>query len=135
MTEWLASLKGAAGTNCSATKVADGAEIKCGTAAPIKITDGDEGLGCTTTDNGEGTITVKCGNDKVGVEFYQAVCADGTPYNPETHVCYDEAYDDKDKKYYSVAVVRCKDQGVLEGNDSEDDNSIDPYNPEEYFFQ
>jgi uncharacterized protein (TIGR02145 family) len=132
VTDWLASLKGAAGTSCSATKVADGAEIKCGTAAPIKITDGDAGLGCTSTDDGEGTITVTCGDDKV--EFYQAVCLDGTPYNPETHVCYDEAYDDKDKKYYSVAVVRCKNQSVVDDDcDANDDCSMNSYNPKDYF--
>lgn len=82
--------KGAAGTSCSAKSLEDGSgfEISCGGTVVGTLKNGEShtGVGCTFDDDGNGTITVKCGNKTEGVKVYKAVCG-VTPYDPNNETC------------------------------------------------
>ena len=82
--------KGAAGTSCSAKSLEDGSgfEISCGGTVVGTLKNGAShtGVGCSFDDDGEGTITVKCGSNTEVVKVYKAVCGI-TPYNPDEKTC------------------------------------------------
>ena len=84
--------KGATGASCTAKALADGSgfEISCGGTVVGTLKNGAShtGVGCSFDDDGDGTITVKCGNNTEGVKVYKAVCGI-TPYNPDEKTCLD----------------------------------------------
>ena len=84
--------KGADGASCSAKTLEDGSgfEISCGgnVVGTLKNGESKTGTGCTFDDDGEGTITVKCGGNTNGEKIYKAVCGT-TPYDPNEKTCLD----------------------------------------------
>ena len=90
--EWLKSLKGESGEDCTAKSVEDGVEITCGNSDPVVVRNGTNGSNssddaCKITVNKDGVITLECSEGEYYLR-YKALC-DGTPYDPETHFCYD----------------------------------------------
>jgi uncharacterized protein (TIGR02145 family) len=76
--------------------VEGGVEITCGDSEPVVIHNGTNGTSasdddCKITDDKDGVITLECSEGEYFLikKLYKALC-DGTPYNPETHFCYDD---------------------------------------------
>ena len=115
------------GTNCTAQSVKnaaglEGLEVTCGETVVDTIWNGkdgeagesgDDGVGCSLKDDGDGTVTVTCGDgdDATTATLYKAVC--GTkPYDPlksfcsegELYSCNDKPFDPK--KHYCLKVTR-----------------------------
>ena len=85
--EWLASLVGAAGTNgTNGTNGQDGQN-------------GADGTSCAYVDNGDGTVSIKCGDEDPGVMVYKAVCGT-TPYDPAKQFC-----DTRDGTLYKMVTI------------------------------
>lgn len=92
------------GTSCTvkALKSGDGYKVLCGGDSVGVLLNGEDGEDgedgdngfdgrngndCSLTDNENGTVTVKCGNDST--TLYKAMCGK-SPYDPKKNVCYDE---------------------------------------------
>ena len=112
--------KGVQGASCTAQALKDksGFEVSCGGAVVGTLKNGTTtaGVGCTFEDDGEGTITAKCGSDQKSVNFYKAVCGT-TPYDPDVYACLDINIDENG---YAVPVLAPLCGGM-------------PYNPEDVY--
>ena len=95
------------GTSCTveALKSGNGYKVLCGGDSVGVLLNGENGKDgkdgkdakdsesteggndCKLTDNENGTVTVKCGNDST--TLYKAMCGT-TPYDPKKNVCYNE---------------------------------------------
>ena len=62
---------------------------------------GADGVGCSVTDDGEGTITINCGEgkDTTTAVFHKAMCK-SVPYDPDNHVC-----DSRDGHIYRYVTI------------------------------
>jgi len=92
--EWLASLKGAAGENCTVADVEGGVKVTCNGVSKTVLNgtdgdDGDDGTSCTITGDKDGKVTLACGEGESVVEttLYKAVCGT-TPYDPAAKFCF-----------------------------------------------
>ena len=87
--EILNGTDGAEGSSCTARTTRkdgkDGLEVICDDILVGTIWNGEDGSSCVTTDDGRGTVTVKCG-DATPVTLYKALCGDD-PYSPEDKFC------------------------------------------------
>ena len=91
--EWLASLKGAAGENCTVADVEGGVKVTCNGVSKT-ITNGTNGsagtngTGCSIESDVGGVVTVACGTAESPVKatIYKAVCGT-TPYDPAAKFC------------------------------------------------
>ena len=116
--EWLASLKGANGTNgINGTNGTNGKSayelaVENGYTGTLEQwlaslkgangTDGNNGKdgdNCTRVDNKDGTVTLKCGESDAGVLVYKAVCG-STPFDPDSAIC-----DARDGQLYKTVVI------------------------------
>ena len=97
--------KGDTGKSCSAEPIEDGFKITCGDSVSV-VKNGEDGKSCSIDDNGEGTITVKCGDDEEGVTIYKSTCGD-KPYNPEKHFCYESELYQCNGKPYDPSKILC----------------------------
>lgn len=80
--------KGEAGTACTSKALKDGSgyEISCNGKTVGTITDGtSKDADCTFDDDGNGTVTVKCGDDE-SYKLPLALCGT-TPYDPSKKAC------------------------------------------------
>ena len=119
---------GANGTSCTAKSVENdaglkGFELTCGETVVGTIWDGQkgsdggtgkDGVGCSLTDDGNGSVEVTCGegDDATTATLYKAVC-DTKPYDPGKAFCSEgELYDlcggksYEPKKQYCLKVTR-----------------------------
>ena len=111
---------GDAGTSCSAKSVKnkaglEGLEVTCGKTVIDTIWNGkagesgNDGVGCSLKDDGDGKVTVTCGDgdDATTATLYKAVC--GTvAYDPAKSFCSEgEAYDLCDGKTYDPKTQYC----------------------------
>lgn len=53
-----------------------------------EIKNGEDGTGCSKTDNGDGTVTIKCSEDDDETILYKSMCG-VKPYDPEIQACVD----------------------------------------------
>ena len=62
---------------------------------------GADGVGCSVTDDGEGTITINCGEgkDTTTAVFHKAMCK-SVPYDPDNHFC-----DSRDGHIYRYVTI------------------------------
>ena len=113
--EWLASLVGANGTNGVSGKSAYELAVENGFSGTLSEwlaslvgakgangtngTNGQDGTSCAYVDNGDGTVSIKCGDADAGVMVYKAVCGT-TPYDPATQFC-----DVRDNALYKTVVI------------------------------
>ena len=109
---------GAKGSSCTARTVArngkEGVEVSCDDQVVGTIWNGEDGSSCVTTDNGKGTVTVKCG-DATPVTLYKALCGDD-PYSPEDKFCVLGKLYDKcgpSGATYHVNTEHCEDGNVV----------------------
>ena len=85
--------KGENGADCSGKVLENGAgiELTCGSKVVGAFQNGEEGAeakSCEALDDGNGTVTIKCGDDSPIIR-YKALC--GTePYDPEKKACFFE---------------------------------------------
>lgn len=106
---------GSNGTNCSATTVEkdgkSGITMTCGETVIGTVWNGDDGVNCVSTDNGDGTVDVKCG-DADAVTIFKAMCGDES-YDPSKKFCVlGKLYDKCGGKTYVVNTEYCKDGKV-----------------------
>ena len=83
--------KGDDGTACTSKALEDGSgyELSCNGKVVGTIKNGtSKDADCTFDDDGNGTVTVKCG-DEEGFKLPLAMCG-ATPYNPNEKVCIDD---------------------------------------------
>ncbi len=93
------------GASCSAKKVEEGLEISCDGEVVGTIKNGTDGESCTTSDDGEGTVTVKCGSKTE--TLYKAMCG-AKPFDPMSNFCAgDSLYDRCDGKVYDLKTQYC----------------------------
>ena len=128
------------GTSCTAKAVTEGFKIICGkdTVGTLKNgTDGSDGApgeNCTLKDNGEGVVTVTCG--ETSVNLFRALCrywseTAAVPYEPETQLCTGiKMIVDGVPVYENVSIPKCADQSIM-GIDG--DASKTAYDPTNYF--
>ena len=119
--EWLASLKGAAGENCTVADVEGGVKVTCNGVSKTVLNgtdgdDGDDGTSCTITGDKDGKVTLACGEGESVVEttLYKAVCG-ATPYDPATKFCFNMELNDlcgTDKKAFDPTKFECV-EGVV----------------------
>lgn len=106
---------GSNGTNCTAKTVEkdgqSGMEMYCDDKLVGTIWNGNDGVNCVSTDNGEGSVTVKCG-DAAAVTLYKAMCGD-QPYDPANQFCVlGKLYDKCGDKTYTINREFCN-NGVV----------------------
>ena len=93
---------------CSFKALTDGAgiELTCGGKVVGTLQNGEDGAmakNCEALDDGNGTVTIKCG-DGSQITRYKALC--GTePYDPENKVCL--SVDDNDGKIIGTLAPLC----------------------------
>ncbi|WP_407441938.1 FISUMP domain-containing protein [Fibrobacter sp.] len=120
---------GSDGTSCSAKPLTngdgrDGVEISCGGIAIDTLwsgkdgenavgKDGEDGENCTLEDDGNGSVTVTCGEGK-SVTLFKAAC--GTkPYDPSKLFCMDsELYELCGGKNYNPSKSFCADGSIYD---------------------
>lgn len=103
---------GKSGTSCTAKKDGDELKMYCDDKLVGSVTDGTS---CVSTDNGEGVVTVKCG-DAEPVVIAKAMCGDKT-YDPADQFCagvklYDKCGTGTNKVTYKVNAEYCE-NGVV----------------------
>ena len=72
-------------------------------------TNGTNGTSCSITNDENGIVTLQCGEGENVVEtkLYKAMC-EATPYDPETHFCYEKiVYEKCDGKNYDLKTQFC----------------------------
>lgn len=85
--------------------------------------DGKNGVGCTSTDDGKGSITLKCGNGDA-VTLYKAVCG-VDPYDPSKKFCSDaKLYDLCDGKVFDPKTQFCEENKVFGKLTDSRDNKV-----------
>lgn len=99
---------GKSGTSCTAKKDGDELKMYCDDKLVGSVTDGTS---CVSTDNGEGVVTVKCG-DAEPVVIAKAMCGDKT-YDPADQFCvlttlFDKCGTDAKKVAYNVSSEYCE---------------------------
>jgi uncharacterized protein (TIGR02145 family) len=99
---------GKSGTSCTAKKDGDELKMYCDDKLVGSVTDGTS---CVSTDNGEGVVTVKCG-DAEPVVIAKAMCGDKT-YDPANQFCvlttlFDKCGTDAKKVAYNVSSEYCE---------------------------
>ncbi|MBO7618789.1 MAG: fibrobacter succinogenes major paralogous domain-containing protein, partial [Bacteroidales bacterium] len=144
---WLASLKGANGsngTNCSVSKSGSTTTIDCGGGNTATIMDGapgssgskgDTGYGCKVVDDGSGTLSVKCGPDGEPTStatIYKAVCGT-TPYDPAKKFCFNMELNDLcNKEAFDPTKYECV-ENVLQEKATVAKCGETEYDPETHF--
>ena len=117
---------GDAGTSCSAKSVKnkaglEGLEVTCGKTVIDTIWNGkagesgNDGVGCSLKDDGDGKVTVTCGDgdDATTATLYKAVC--GTkPYDPAKSLCSEGKLYSCDDKPYDPKKQFCKQGSTVE---------------------
>ncbi len=99
--------KGADGNSCTVSKIekSESFVVICGSDTVGTLKNGLDGMGCSTTDNGDGSFTQVCGKDTV--TLYKAICGDSY-YDPDNQLCYaDSVYSFCDGKFYSPKETFC----------------------------
>ncbi|OWV22458.1 hypothetical protein B7982_09550 [Fibrobacter sp. UWB2] len=99
---------GKSGTSCTAKKDGDELKMYCDDKLVGSVTDGTS---CVSTDNGEGVVTVKCG-DAEPVVIAKAMCGDKT-YDPADQFCvlttlFDKCGTDAKKVAYNISSEYCE---------------------------
>ncbi len=95
------STVGKDGTSCTVELLSDssGYKVVCGDDSVGVVLNGkdgadgmgkngENGVGCTLTDNGDGTVILVCGADSI--TLYKAFC-DGKIYDPDSNFCYKDS--------------------------------------------
>ncbi|MCQ2060619.1 MAG: fibrobacter succinogenes major paralogous domain-containing protein [Fibrobacter sp.] len=112
------------GASCTAKSVEndaglEGLEVTCGKTVVGTIwngedgddgNDGENGVGCSVNDEGDGTVTVTCGegDDATTTTLYKAVCGI-KPYDPAKAFCLEgKVYDLCGGKTYDLEIQYCK---------------------------
>ena len=96
---------GVAGTSCTVEQLPDssGFKVLCGGDSVGVVRNGEkgdkgeEGTGCSLKDNGDGTVSVICGDSTTTIN--KAICGT-TPYDPAKQFC--DARDGKTYKYVTI---------------------------------
>lgn len=106
--DWIASLKGEAGKNCTIEDVKEGEKVigynvTCDDVSKTiqNGTDGKDGVGCTAKDLGDGNVEVTCGDgeSKTVVTMFKASCGSES-FEPTKAFCFEgEIYSCDDKPY------------------------------------
>ncbi len=114
--------EGKTGTSCSAEKLADGTGYKvvCGGDSVGVVLNGKTGNGCSLADNGDGSVTVVCGEDSN--KLYKALCGNSA-YDPSQGFCFENSiYDLCDGKIFDPGKEFCAGDSVyaLCGNSAYD---------------
>ena len=112
---------GAPGTNCTADIVTDkktgkeGIQMSCGETVVGTVWNGDDGengVSCVSTDNGDGSVEVKCGDAKA-VKIFKAMCGDDA-YEPAKKFCVlGKLYDKCGGKAFTINTETCIDEKVV----------------------
>ena len=104
------------GTSCTAKSVKnaaglEGLEVTCGGAVVDTIWNGakgesgNDGVGCSAKDEGDGSVTLTCGEGKT--TLYKAVCG-AKPYDPAKSFCSEGKLYSCDDKPYDPKKQFCK---------------------------
>ena len=104
------------GTNCTAKSVKnkaglEGVEVTCGGAVVDTIWNGNDGVGCSVKDGGDGTVTVSCGEDET--TLYKAMCGTAA-YDPAKSFCSEGKLYSCDDKPYDPKKQFCKQGSTVE---------------------
>ncbi len=103
--------KGDKGTSCTAEALEDGSgyNVICDGDTVGTVLNGTDGASCSMEDNGDGTVTISCGEGEAAVSttLYKAMCGT-TPYDPANGFCYaDSVYNFCDGSSYNPSTYFC----------------------------